>query len=83
MFRTCSVAEKIYGTVWGPDDRAMPGIRVNIRKAGGQEAPPGIDFRQKRRIRATGPGGGYIVRADLELPKGRAQPRGKGPYRRQ
>src|SRR5579863_6128332 len=23
----------IYGTVWGPDDRPAPGIRVNIRKA--------------------------------------------------
>jgi len=59
LFRTCSVAEKIYGTVWGPDDRAMPGIRVNIRKAGGQEAPPALisdrsgEFAQRVLVGAT------------------------------
>lgn len=28
----------IFGTVWGPDDRPMPGIQVNIRRANQKRA---------------------------------------------
>jgi hypothetical protein len=28
----------IFGTVWGPDDRPVPGVKVNIRRAGEKKA---------------------------------------------
>ena len=28
----------IFGTVWGPDDRALPGIEVKVRRAGEKKA---------------------------------------------
>jgi hypothetical protein len=66
----------IYGTVWGPDDRPVPGIRVNIRKATDKKprwelvSDRSGEFAQRVPVGAQD----YIVRADLKLPKGRPQP---------
>lgn len=66
----------IYGTVWGPDDRPAPGIRVNIRKATDKKprwelvSDRSGEFAQRVPVGAQD----YIVRADLKLPKGRPQP---------
>lgn len=66
----------IYGTVWGPGDRPLPGVPVNIRPASSkktkwQHVSDGRgEFAQRVPV---GPGD-YIVEADIKVPKGQAKP---------
>lgn len=66
----------IYGTVWGPDDRPAPGVRVSIRKATDKKprweliSDRSGEFAQRVPVGAQD----YIVRADLKLPKGQPRP---------
>jgi hypothetical protein len=66
----------IFGTVWGPDDRALPGIRVNIRKAGEKKTRWQVYSSRRGEFEQEVPSGkqDYVIRADVKgvkLPGGR------------
>jgi len=66
----------IFGTVWGPDDRGFPGIRVNIRKAGEKKTRWQVYSNRRGEFEQEVPAGkqDYVIRADVKgvkLPGGR------------
>src|SRR5215470_13459213 len=66
----------IFGTVWGPDDRGLPGIRVNIRKAGEKKTRWQVFSNRRGEFEQEVPSGkqDYVIRADVKgvkLPDGR------------
>ena len=66
----------IFGTVWGPDDRGLPGIRVNIRKAGEKKTRWQVYSNRRGEFEQEVPSGkqDYVIRADV---KGVKLPGGK------
>ena len=66
----------IFGTVWGPDDRGLPGIRVNIRRAGEKKTRWQVYSNRRGEFEQEVPSGkqDYVIRADVKgvkLPGGR------------
>ena len=66
----------IFGTVWGPDDRGLPGIKVNIRRAGEKKVRWEVYSNRRGEFEQEVPSGkqDYIIRADV---KGVKLPGGK------
>jgi hypothetical protein len=66
----------IYGTIWGPDDRPVPGIRVSIRKAAEKKPRWELVSDHSGEFAQRVPPGtqDYIVQAELKLPKGQPRP---------
>lgn len=69
----------IFGTVWGPDSRPVPGVPVKIRRASEKK------FRWEQVSNHTGefaqrvPVGkeDYVIQADIKTPKGVPKPEAK------
>lgn len=69
----------IYGTVYGPDDRAAYGVRVRIRRADEKKARWELysDHRGEFGQRVPAGAADYIVWADVKLRKGASLPEAK------
>jgi hypothetical protein len=69
----------IYGTVWGPDDRAIGGIPVKIQRVGDKKPKWELVSDQRGEFAQRVPPGqnDYIVIADIKLPKGTPKPQTK------
>jgi hypothetical protein len=66
----------IFGTVWGPDDRPVPGITVKIRRANEKKGRWEVLSNRRGEFEQQVPSGkqDYIIWADV---KGRKVPNGK------
>jgi hypothetical protein len=66
----------IYGTVWGPDNRAAAGVPISIRKATDKKPKWELVSDQRGEFAQRVPVGtqDYIVQADIKTPKGEARP---------
>jgi len=66
----------IYGTVWGPDDRPVAGVPVNIRRAGDKKPKWQLTSDSRGEFAQRVPAGtdDYIVQADVKMPKGQPKP---------
>lgn len=66
----------IYGTVWGPDDRRVPGVPLKIRRASDKKAKWELvsdstgEFAQRVPVGTQD----YVVQADIKVPKGQPRP---------
>ncbi len=66
----------IYGTVWGPDDRRVPGVPIKIRRASDKKAKWELlsdssgEFAQRVPVGAQD----YVIQADIKMPKGQPKP---------
>jgi hypothetical protein len=69
----------IYGTVWGPDDRAIGGIPVKIQRVGDKKPKWELVSDQRGEFAQRVPPGqnDYIVIADIKVPKGTEKPQTK------
>ena len=58
----------IFGTVWGPDDRGLPGIKVNIRRAGEKKVRWEVYSNRRGEFEQEVPAGkqDYVIRADVK-----------------
>ena len=66
----------IFGTVWGPDDRPLPGITVEIRRAGEKKARWQVRSNHRGEFDQEVPSGeqDYVIWAEVKgvkLPNGR------------
>ena len=66
----------IFGTVWGPDDRPVPGITVKIRRANEKKARWEVVSNRRGEFEQQVPSGkqDYVIWADV---KGRKLPDGE------
>lgn len=66
----------IYGTVWGPDNRAVAGVPIKIRRASGKTAKWDLvsDNRGEFAVRVPVGTQDYTVIADIKTPKGEPKP---------
>ena len=66
----------IYGTVWGPDGRRVPGVPVKIRRASDKKAKWDLvsdnsgDFAQRVPVGTQD----YVIEAEIKVPKGQPKP---------
>lgn len=66
----------IYGTVFGPDDRRVPGVAIKIRPASDKRAKWELvsdnsgEFAQRVPVGARD----YVIQADITVPKGQQKP---------
>jgi len=58
----------IFGTVWGPDDHALPGVTVKIRKAGEKKARWEVRSNRRGEFEQEIPSGqqDYVIWADVK-----------------
>jgi hypothetical protein len=58
----------IFGTVWGPDDRPVPGVSVNIRRANEKKARWHARSNRRGEFEQELPAGkqDYVIRADVK-----------------
>jgi hypothetical protein len=66
----------IYGTVWGPDDRPVPGVPVSIRRSGDRKPKWQLTSDNRGEFAQRVPAGedDYIVQAEIKTPKGEPKP---------
>jgi hypothetical protein len=66
----------IYGTVWGPDERAIAGVPISIRRASDKKPKWQLVSDQRGEFAQRVPVGAqdYIVQADIKAPKGQPKP---------
>jgi hypothetical protein len=66
----------IFGTVWGPDDRPVPGVPITIRRATDKKPKWELTSDNRGEFAQRVPPGrqDYIVRATIKMPKGQPQP---------
>lgn len=69
----------IYGTVWGPDNRAVPGVPIKIQRVGDKKPKWELvsDGRGEFAQRVPVGTNDYIVIADIKVPKGTPKPQTK------
>ena len=58
----------IFGTVWGPDDLALPGVKVKIRRAGDKKARWELFSNRRGEFELLVPQGkqDYVIWADIK-----------------
>jgi hypothetical protein len=66
----------IYGTVWGPDDHPVAGVRIKIRRASDKKVKWELISNSQGEFAQRVPVGAqdYIVQADVKTPKGQPKP---------
>jgi len=66
----------IYGTVWGPDDHAVAGIPINIRRASDKKPRWQLVSDRNGEFAQRVPVGDqdYVVQANIKTPKGQPKP---------
>jgi hypothetical protein len=66
----------IIGTVWGPDDRPVPGIPIKIRRATDKKPKWELSSDSRGEFAQRVPVGAmdYFIRADIKTPKGQPKP---------
>ena len=66
----------IVGTVWGPDNRPVAGIPINIRPATAKKAKWELTSNSRGEFAQRVPPGAqdYIIQADIKTPKGQPKP---------
>lgn len=66
----------IYGTVWGPDGRRVPGIPLKIRRASDKKPKWELTSDGSGEFAQRVPPGAedYVIQADVKVPKGHAKP---------
>jgi hypothetical protein len=69
----------IFGTIYGPDNRAAYGVRIKIRRAGDKKAKWELTSDHQGEFAQRVPAGeaDYIVWADVKTPKGTPPPERK------
>jgi hypothetical protein len=66
----------IFGTVWGPDSKAVPGVPIKIRRASEKKfrwelvSNSSGEFAQRVPVGAQD----YVIVADIKTPKGKPRP---------
>lgn len=66
----------IYGTVWGPDGRIVPGVPIKIRASSDKKPKWELVSDNRGEFAQRVPVGtrDYIVQADIKMPKGQPKP---------
>ena len=66
----------IYGTVWGPDDRPVPGVPISIRKTNDKKARWQLVSNSQGEFAQRVPAGAqdYVVRAEIKSTTDQARP---------
>lgn len=66
----------IYGTVWGPDGRRVPGIALKMRRVTDKKAKWEMMSDSSGEFAQRVPVGtqDYIIQADIKVPKGQPKP---------
>ena len=66
----------IFGTVWGPDDRPVAGVPIEIRRAVDKKAKWRLISDHSGEFAQRVPAGeqDYVVEADMKAPKGQPRP---------
>lgn len=69
----------IYGTVWGPDSRAVAGVPVKIQRVGDKRPKWELISDRRGEFAQRVPTGDneYVVIADIKVPKGQPKPQTK------
>lgn len=66
----------IFGTVWGPDNRPVYGVKVKVRRADEKKVrwERTSDHSGEFALRVPPGKAEYVITADVKLPKGKARP---------
>ncbi len=66
----------IVGTVWGPDDVPVPGVRITIHSVTGKKAKWELVSDRRGEFAQRVPAGAqdYVILADIKTPKGEPKP---------
>jgi hypothetical protein len=62
----------IFGTVWGPDDRPMPGVPVNVRRSDQKKPKWHLNSTRLGEFSVLVPAGDYVIWAETKGLKSRS-----------